>query len=241
MKLLPATGTAVRETDVASVAIAALAPQWAEHWPEVPSLSGRVDIVGRDADGGLHAVECKTQPSLALAAQAVARMQERAFASVLCVVGLRETARHNTKDGGSDLMTLGIELGFGVATVRGKNFKLVLAPRPLLVEAEPKAIVSRALNDIHREVAGAAGGQSSAYWTEWKQGIYEIEQAVAKKPGINVYELRFALKITGVLYWQNHNAQIRTMAEQSKKIRAEFAGREYRYFPALSEGRSAQQ
>lgn len=219
------------ETDVAATAVLALSGSWVEYWPEVPSLTGRVDIVGRDGVGGLHAVECKTSASLALVAQGAARIQERAFSTVLLVVGRAGNVGWKENDGIGQMVTLGTLLGFGVAWVKGDHFKLELPPRPLLIEPEAVEAVSCALNDIHREVAGAAGGQYSAYWTLWKQGIYELEQAVVVQPGISVRELRYKLNLTGTLYWRNHNAQIRTLAEQSKKVRAEFAGREYKYFP----------
>lgn len=226
---------AIKETDVAAVAIEYLAPQWVEYWPEVPCGTGRADLVGRDLDGSLHAVECKTRPSLALAAQAVDRVSERAFSTVLCVVGQPNTSHAwRDKSGVSDLVVLGGAIGFGVGMVRAGKFYMELAPRPLLVEDGPRESVAMACNDIHRAVASAAGGQSSAYWTLWKQGIHELEQAVIAVPGVNVAALRYKLEACRTLYWRNHNAQIRTMAEQSKKVRAEFTGREYRYYPVES-------
>lgn len=223
------------EVDVAAVALAALAPQWTEHWPEVPSLTGRVDIVGRDGDGGLHAVECKTAASLALAGQALDRVGERAFSSVLVVAAKNGASRFREKTGISDLVKVGIAGGFGVGFVYEGTFRLELPPRLLPVDEQARDAVGRALNDLHRECAGAAGGQSSAYWTLWKQGRHELEQAVAAQPGITVAELRWKLNLTNTLYWQNHNAQVRALAEQSKKVRAEFEGRGYRYYPISPE------
>ncbi|MBW7935043.1 MAG: hypothetical protein H3C62_15840, partial [Gemmatimonadaceae bacterium] len=217
----------LRETDVAAVALAALASQWVEYWPEVPSLSGRVDIVGRDAAGGIHAVECKTSASLALAGQAMDRIAERAFSSVLVVAGQSDAARAwRDKTGVSDLVKIGLVAGFGVAFVRNGVFRLECPPRELAVEDGARKAVARALCDLHREVAGDAGGQSSAYWTLWKQGLRDLEAAVRAQPGINVAELRWKLELTKTLYWRNHNAQVRALAEQSKCVRAEFHGRE---------------
>ena len=158
--------------------------------------------------------------------------RERAFASVLCVVGQSDKGRRFRENTGvSDLVTLGTALGFGVAFVRRGTFNMELPPRPLTVEDGPKAEISRALNDIHREVAGAAGGQSSAYWTVWKQGLHELEQAVAAEPGVTSDRLRWKLELTKTLYWQNHARQVRALADQSTKVRAEFTGRQYHYFP----------
>jgi hypothetical protein len=224
------------ETDVARVALAALAPQWSEYWPEVPSHTGRIDAVGRDTGGELHAVECKRQPSLALAAQGALRISERAFATVLLVAGQTETRRRwGARTGIGDLIDLGQRVGFGVGAVRNDTFTLELPPRTLAVEPGAREIVARALNDIHRAVAGDAGGQSSAYWTEWKQGLHELEQAVLRKPGQTTSQLVIELRHIGrsPLYWQNHAAQIRALAEQSPRIRAEFHGREFRFFPVL--------
>lgn len=224
------------EIDVARIALAALAAQWAEYWPEVPSHTGRIDAVGRDTEGGLHAVECKTQPSLALAAQGALRVSERAFTTVLLVAGQSDTKRRwRANTGIGDLVHLGQRVGFGVGAVRKDTFTLELPPRSLTVDVAAREVVARALNDIHRAVASAAGGQTSAYWTEWKQGLHELEQAVLLRPGQTTGQLVCQLRHTGrsPLYWQNHAAQIRALAEQSTRIRAEFSGREYRFFPVL--------
>ena len=223
--------TTAKETDLAALALAALGPQWSEYWTEVPSASGRVDIVGRDADGGLHAVECKTRPSLALAAQGLQRIEERAFSTVLCVVGAEAGGGFHRQGGITNLAILGVALGFGVATVRGEKFNVELAPRWLNAEDGPRAVVAQALNEVHRAVASAAGSPSSAYWTLWKQGIHEVAMAVAAEPGITARQLRRKANLHGVLYWLNEAAQVRMLAEQSKRVRVDSTGREYRYYP----------
>lgn len=221
------------ETEVARIALAALAPQWPEYWPEVPCGTGRVDAVGRDAGGGLHAVECKAQASLALATQGALRVQEGAFATVLLVAGEAQPRGYRSHSGVMDLVLLGQMIGFGVASVRGDNFAIQLPPRPLVIEQLARDRVARALNDIHRAVASAAGDTSSRYWTLWKQGVHEVEKAVAKQPGITTSQLSWevARAWPGALYWNNAKAQVRQLAEASKAVRVELHGREFRYFP----------
>lgn len=232
------------ETVIAAAAIAALAPAWPEHWTEVPCATGRVDVVGRDAGGELHAVEVKMRGSLALVAQVCDRLSERAFRTILAVVGVTDESYYRRSGAGADLSRVAREIGFGVAIIRHKpaaerhpasnTFELLIPPRPLETEPHAVASISRALNDVHRAAAAAAGSTSSAYWTLWKQGTHELEQLVAKEPGLSPSDAAWKLRPSGVLYWQNERQQIRKMAELSKKILIEYEKGRLRYFPVAA-------
>lgn len=219
----------VSETLIAAAAVKNLAPQWSEYWTEVPCETGRIDCVGRDSDGGLHAVEVKARSSLALVAQVVDRMGECAYRTVLAVVGapLQSKARAAP----DDLICVAKYIGFGVALVRNHTLSVLWPPRTLDVDAAAVTEASLALGDVHRGCMGEPGATSSKYWTLWKQGVADLERVVRESPGVNASTAqRRMATFSSALYWGQQIAQVRKMAEASKAIRIERIGRELRYY-----------
>ena len=239
------------EVDLAAVGIRRLGPMYSEYWVEVPCADGRVDLVGRDSDGDLHAVEFKTSASLSLAAQLCDRVEGEAFRTVIGVIPLsppRQKYAHvlteNTAVLSEDLLSVARAVGFGIATLNYPNppskfypgpreigFKLWVAPRILVTCSSSVAQVSRALNDIHREVSAEAGGQSSRYWTPWKQGVHDLEQLVVKRPGITCKDAAADYSLAKSLYWQSKPGQVRKLAEASDKIELKWTHGKYLLYP----------
>jgi hypothetical protein len=231
----------VTELVIAEHARAHLTPHWVEYWSEVPTETGRIDLVGRDAAGDLHAVEVKLGASLALAAQCCLRLSEGAFATVLGVVGVRERSRYRRTDCGDDLAHVAREVGFGVLRILVREeaptlFTLLVPPRPRAVDPPGREAVSRALNDVHRGVAAPAGSPHSAYWTLWKQGVADLEHAVAKEPGITPEAAMRALHNSGIFYWRNEVQQVRKLAESSSRLRVVYVRGRLHYYPVAQEG-----